>query len=154
MQGASGQGDTIFNTVIELSHLCCHKVLYFLSNPSVIVLAHFISALPSLNTLPSASSREGGELGGASQVEQPRASLYLNPALLKPLLFLVIRFDHPGWLVQFIVFNATFNNISVISGGHFLLVEETRVHGENHRPVASHCMTNFITQCCIENTQP
>ena len=31
----------------------------------------------------------------------------------------------------FIVFNATFNNISVISS--VLLVEETRVHGENHR---------------------
>jgi hypothetical protein len=33
------------------------------------------------------------------------------------------------------VFNATFNNISVIS---YLLVEETRVPGENHRPVTSH----------------
>ena len=33
------------------------------------------------------------------------------------------------------VFNATFNNISV------LLVEETGVPGENHRPVASHRQT-------------
>jgi hypothetical protein len=32
------------------------------------------------------------------------------------------------------VFNATFNNISVISWRSVLLVEET---GENHRPVAS-----------------
>ena len=35
-------------------------------------------------------------------------------------------------------FNATFNNISVISWRSVLLVEETGVHGENHRAVASH----------------
>jgi hypothetical protein len=35
------------------------------------------------------------------------------------------------------VFNATFNNISVISSWSVLLVEETGVPGENHRPVAS-----------------
>ena len=36
------------------------------------------------------------------------------------------------------VFNATFNNISVISWRSVLFVEET---GENHRPVASHWQT-------------
>ena len=36
------------------------------------------------------------------------------------------------------VFNATFNNISVISWQLVLLVEETGVPGENHRPIASH----------------
>jgi hypothetical protein len=40
------------------------------------------------------------------------------------------------WLVDFMVFNATFNNISAISWRSVLLVEETRVPGENHRPVA------------------
>ena len=35
------------------------------------------------------------------------------------------------------MFNATFNNISVISWWQLLLVEETRVPGENHRPAAS-----------------
>jgi hypothetical protein len=39
---------------------------------------------------------------------------------------------HDGW---FMVFNATFNNISVISWLSVLLAEET---GENHRPAASH----------------
>ena len=34
------------------------------------------------------------------------------------------------------VFNATFNNISVISWRSILLVEETRGPGENHRLVA------------------
>ena len=46
-----------------------------------------------------------------------------------------------GWLVglvRFMVFNATFNNISVILWRSFLVVEETRVPGENHRPAASH----------------
>ena len=36
------------------------------------------------------------------------------------------------------VFNATFNNISVLSWRSVLLVEETEGPGENHRPVASH----------------
>jgi len=36
------------------------------------------------------------------------------------------------------VFNATFNNISVILWQSVLLVEETAVPGENRQPVASH----------------
>ena len=36
------------------------------------------------------------------------------------------------------MFSATFNNISAISWQSVLLVEETRVPGENHRPNASH----------------
>jgi hypothetical protein len=36
------------------------------------------------------------------------------------------------------MFNATFNNISVISWRSVLLVEEIGVLGENHPPVASH----------------
>ena len=44
-----------------------------------------------------------------------------------------------GWLAGwFMVFNATFNNISVISWQSVLLVGETGLHGENHWPVASH----------------
>jgi hypothetical protein len=37
--------------------------------------------------------------------------------------------------LDFMVFNATFNNISVLSWRSVLLVEETRVPGENHLPV-------------------
>jgi hypothetical protein len=36
------------------------------------------------------------------------------------------------------VFNATFNNISVISWRSVLLLEETGVPGENHPPTASY----------------
>ena len=43
-----------------------------------------------------------------------------------------------------VVFNAIFNNISVILWQSVLLAEETAVPGENHCPVESD-MTNFIT---------
>jgi len=43
-----------------------------------------------------------------------------------------------GWVI---VFKATFNNISVISWWSVLLVEQTRVPGENHRPATSHLQT-------------
>ena len=43
------------------------------------------------------------------------------------------------------VFSATFNNvIYIISWRSVLLVEESGVPGENHRPVAK-SLTNFIT---------
>ena len=41
-------------------------------------------------------------------------------------------------------FNATFNNISVISWQSALVVEEVGVSWENHRPVASY-WENIIT---------
>ena len=40
--------------------------------------------------------------------------------------------------VCLMVYNATFNNITVISWRSDLLVEETGEPGENHRSVASH----------------
>jgi len=40
-----------------------------------------------------------------------------------------------------LVFNATFNNMSVISWRSVLLVEETEVPQENHRSAASHRQT-------------
>ena len=44
-----------------------------------------------------------------------------------------------SWLgVRAMVFNTTFNNISVILSLSVLLVEETGEPGENNRPVASH----------------
>jgi hypothetical protein len=41
----------------------------------------------------------------------------------------------------FMVFNATFNNISVISWQSVLLMEETGVVRENHQPATSHQQT-------------
>ena len=48
--------------------------------------------------------------------------------------------SHAG-LVWFMVFNTSFNNISVLSLRSILLVEETGVSGENHRLVGSHWQT-------------
>ena len=42
---------------------------------------------------------------------------------------------------SFMVFNATFNNISVISWQSVLLEEETGVPWENHQPATSHWQT-------------
>ena len=46
--------------------------------------------------------------------------------------FMALNFVYSNWLVWFgfIVFNSTFNNISVISWQSVLLVEETGVPGE------------------------
>jgi hypothetical protein len=51
--------------------------------------------------------------------------------------------------VRVIVFNATFNNISVISWLLVLLVEETGVPGENHRPVFEPTTLVVIGTHCI-----
>jgi hypothetical protein len=40
--------------------------------------------------------------------------------------------------IRVMVFNAPFNNISIISWQSVLLVEETGLPRENHRPVSSH----------------
>ena len=50
-----------------------------------------------------------------------------------------------GWVR---VFDASFNNISVISWRSVLLVKETGVPTENHRPTTSHWQTlshNFVS---------
>jgi hypothetical protein len=49
-----------------------------------------------------------------------------------------------GWLIWFLVFNATLKNISAISWRSVLLVEETEVPGENHR------LWQTLSQCWIE----
>jgi len=70
----------------------------------------------------------------------------LNPTIFELCLF--------GCLfICLMVFNATFNNISVISWRAVLLVEETRGSGENHRPVASNRQTlshNVVHLALIE----
>jgi hypothetical protein len=51
------------------------------------------------------------------------------------------------------VLNATFNNISVISWQSDLLVDETRVIGENHRPAtAVECSIKKMTQHWLSQT--
>jgi hypothetical protein len=57
---------------------------------------------------------------------------------------LYVQVWHLSLRVSVMVFNATFNNISVISWRSVLLVEETGVPGENHRSGASHWQTSSI----------
>ena len=74
--------------------------------------------------------------------------MFLNKGLNKqvktegpvaPYFGMYLFFYKVGW---FIVFNATFNNISVILWRSvLLLVEETGVPGENHSPATSHSIT-------------
>jgi hypothetical protein len=52
-------------------------------------------------------------------------------------LFLLVP-SYFGWFYGFIVFNAILNTILVISWRSVLLMEETGVPGESHRPAASH----------------
>jgi hypothetical protein len=56
---------------------------------------------------------------------------------LKTLLHRTTNINKDLNVYGFMVFNATFNNISVISCRSDLLAEETGVSGENHRPIAS-----------------
>jgi hypothetical protein len=58
--------------------------------------------------------------------------------------FVILKFG----LVWLMLFNTNFNNIPVISWWSALLVEETGVSEENHRPVASHWQTlSHIVSC-------
>ena len=57
------------------------------------------------------------------------------------LLYNLVRNQEPVGFGWFIVFNDTFNNISVISWQSVLLMEETGVPRENQTPAASYCQT-------------
>jgi len=58
--------------------------------------------------------------------------------LISICLLLLHHFNNNYGLIWFMVFNATFNNILVLSWQSVLLVEETGVPGENQQPAASH----------------
>ena len=59
-------------------------------------------------------------------------------------------------MVRVMVFNVTFNNISVIVWRSVLLVvvEETGVLRENYQPSTSNCKTLSQNIVCIEYTSP
>jgi hypothetical protein len=61
---------------------------------------------------------------------------YLNPKHHYLLYILIVRAKGSA-----MVFNATFNIILVISWRSVLLLKQTGVPEENHRPVGSHCQT-------------
>jgi hypothetical protein len=58
--------------------------------------------------------------------------------------FLITLFACYMWVIRVVVFNATFNNISVISRRSVVLVEEAGDPGENH----IHCILIFFFFLC------
>jgi hypothetical protein len=62
-------------------------------------------------------------------------AFFLGVGPYENIIHVIISIGIDGW---FMLFNATFNNISNISWQSVLLVEETEVPGENHQPVTSH----------------
>ena len=73
-----------------------------------------------------------------------------NLIILKMIMALIFR---EGKNVCLTLFNPTFNNISALSWRSVLLVEETGVLLEDHRPVASHWQTlshNVVHLALIE----
>ena len=67
--------------------------------------------------------------------------LYRNNLVIAAVLNWLVIYSWYWRFSLFIVFNATFTNISVISWRSVLLVDETGVPRENHRPVPSYWQT-------------
>jgi hypothetical protein len=62
----------------------------------------------------------------------------------------VLTRKHHNMRVRVLVFSATFRNISLISWRSVLLVEETRVPGENHshwQTLSHNCWIDYISPC-------
>jgi hypothetical protein len=59
-----------------------------------------------------------------------------------------------GFDFDFLVFSATFSNISAISWRPVLVVEEAGVPGENHRPWASNNEVKRVTQSVASDKTP
>ena len=69
------------------------------------------------------------------------AAIILPGELINSEFYFVSLFDISASFtvaLRIMAFNATFNSISVILWRSVVLVEETGMTGENHRPVASH----------------
>ena len=84
------------------------------------------------------------ELGHLSMYRHHKIMEYLchiilnKPSVVYYVYMLLCTKCNDGVRIRVIVFNATFNNISVISWRSVLLVRETGVLGENHRRVVSY----------------
>ena len=112
--------------VLIYGHLVSNQLDLFISNWVLIYLDHVSS-----NSLSTASWH-----------------FFMFPRTFSGFTYFVAMSEYIVWLfiserlfVCLMVFNATLNNISVISWQSVLLLEETRGPRENHKPVASHWQT-------------
>jgi hypothetical protein len=72
---------------------------------------------------------------GRSEIDKRNSSFYFNLVVHENII--TFKMKCTVW-ARVMIFNAIFNNISTIWWRSVLLVEETGVPGENHRPAASH----------------
>ena len=78
----------------------------------------------------------GGRIVTGTQPEVKNKTFYKHGVYFTGVVILVLE-----KVCGFMVFNTIFNNITVISCQPVLLLEETGIPGENHRPVVSHWQT-------------
>ena len=110
------------------------------------ICTELIMKSPSFKITPSVMKMWCYKMGSLFWGGQLRGVVFYESGLIRltaVLLLLIIWIKHKYWFGWggVLGFNATFNNISVISWPSVLLVEETSVPGENHWPVASHWQT-------------
>ena len=111
------------------------------------------SLWPNIRFLPSIVAEKNvtknilGRMKGQTEVKQyttPSGGAGVKIGVLTFIYWVnKIHYEHfsSGLGVRVMVFNTTFNKISVISWRSVLLVKETRLPVENHRPASSHWRT-------------
>ena len=88
-----------------------------------------------------AGGKWNSHIGIGKWIRGQRWLLFLLTSIFSSYSKFLLPFLNKHCSSQNLVLHTTFNNISAISWQSVLLVEETGVPGENHRPVASHCQT-------------
>ena len=121
----------------SLGQLCIHVYWYRLPCTNLILVFCFYKVFRwrcfVLISIISKSHR--GSHDGSTQIINP--NVYWAPSTyIFSNLYVFIKYG-----LGVVVFNATFNNISVISWQSVLLVEETIVPREKHWPAANHWQT-------------
>ena len=95
------------------------------------------------------SYQEGkNEIWGRNEISvidltPPHLCVWSNPGLGFPMSYVVVLQWVKVWF-GFMVLNATFNNISVVSWQSVLLVEETGVSRENHSGIRWEVVVRFV----------
>jgi hypothetical protein len=79
--------------------------------------------------------------GESTTIWTPSTINLCLPGKLSQFILSRVEYCSVAYMVMAVMFNTTFNIISVISLWSVLLVDQTWVPGETHRPVASHWQT-------------
>jgi hypothetical protein len=138
----------------EIINLIEHKLFMYKQEWIIQALVHFVHVSVTKQKLKW-SSNPSPTICGILQLKFLKSNGNTKMCLiLRHLSLYLFPSELFSWPIQYrgvSVFNATFNNISIISWQSVLLVEEIGVPGENHRPAASGCKI-LSHKCCIEYT--